>query len=262
MNHTPWGPIRSALATHFSFGDIKQIIGYTNIDMSRLAHLEQKWKDGATKSQLLSAIDSQIGAMNSTQVEKVASICCEEMLIKKPQLIDEFQRILARVGWRFFDKNILPIEIFDIAELSDIPQAAHEDIKKAAIRLRDGDLSGALSSACGALDSVTSYIYQELSLGDPNMVSFQQRIKVSLNSIDLSKELYSELQSLGWVDSDITSLSKNLEGSLNQAAFVMQKLRSDMGDVHGTKPVISALVYDSIKWSLLLLRALNIRSKQ
>ena len=42
-----------------------------------------------------------------------------------------------------------------------------------------------------------------------------------------------------------------LEGSLNQDAFVMQKLQSDMGDVHGTKPVISVLVYNSIKWSSL-----------
>lgn len=51
----------------------------------------------------------------------------------------------------------------------------------------------------------------------------------------------------------------NLDGSLNQAAYIMQKLRADMGDVHGTKPVIAALIYDSIKWSSLLLRMLATR---
>jgi hypothetical protein len=31
-----------------------------------------------------------------------------------------------------------------------------------------------------------------------------------------------------------------------------------MGDVHGTKPVITALVYDSLKWSSLILRILSL----
>ena len=71
--------------------------------------------------------------------------------------------------------------------------------------------------------------------------------------------MQSELRDIGWDEPDINPLSSNLDGSLNQAAFVMQKLRSNMGDVHGTKPVVSALVYDSIKWSLLLLRILITR---
>ena len=62
MKRIPWGPVRSILINNFTFGQIKEIIGYTNIDMSKLAHLEQKAKNGATKSQLLSAIDQQIGS--------------------------------------------------------------------------------------------------------------------------------------------------------------------------------------------------------
>jgi len=72
--------------------------------------------------------------------------------------------------------------------------------------------------------------------------------------------LVSELEAIGWAESDYKPLSSNLDGSLNQAAYVMQKLRSDMGDAHGTKPVISALVFDSIKWSLLLLRIMATRN--
>jgi len=260
IDRIPWGPIRSSLTENFSFGEIKQIAGYAGIDMAPLAHLEQKSLGGATKSQLLSAIDAQIGPMDAKSVGVIASICCEEMLRKKPSLISELEIVLSRVGWKFTGSEILPVEIFDLSELNDIPNQAHEDILKAASRLRDGDLSGSLSASCGALDSVTDSIYQEFGLGDPNQASFQERIKKSIDAIGAKDMLIQELQEIGWSEPDFKPLSSNLEGSLNQAAFVMQKLRSHMGDVHGTKPVISALIYDSIKWSLLLLRIMATRN--
>jgi len=259
MNKIPWGPIRSCLEENFTFREIKRIVGYADIDMFLLAHLEQKSKGGTPKSELLSEIEKQISRMEVSIIGVVASRCCEEMLRMKPELIDELERVLSRVGWSFSGTTLLPVEIFDVSELKDIPKQAHEDIQKAASRLRDGDLSGALSASCGALDSVTSAIYQEFELGDFTKAAFQERIKKSIDAICIEENLLGELQDIGWVESDIKPFVSNLRGSLNQAAFVMQKLRPDMGDVHGSKPVISALIYDSIKWSLLLLRILATR---
>ena len=261
MSTIPWGPIRSALIENFTFGEIKQIVGYANIDMSALAHLEQRPQGGATKSQVLSAIDRQIGQMDGDSAGFVSSICCEEMLRRKPDLVDELERVLSRVGWKFSGTTLLPIEIFDISELQDIPENAHIDIQKAASRLRDGDLSGSLSASCAAIDSETNAIYQEYNLGDPGKASFQEKIKRSLNAIETKQALINELQDIGWVEQDYNPVASNFDGSLNQAAFVMQKLRAKMGDVHGTKPVIAAIIYDSIKWSSLLLRILATRKE-
>jgi hypothetical protein len=261
LDRIPWGPIRSSLATNFSFGDIKEIVGYANLNMSQLAHLEQKSKDSATKSQLLSAIDKQVGGMDADQLGKVAAICCEEMLRKKSAILGDLDRVLARAGWKFANNTLLPLDILDLSELKDIPEKAHDDIVKAGSRLRDGDLSGALSASCGAIDAVTASIYREFGLGDPDKASFQERVKKSVDAIRVKEKLVSELQAIGWRDSDFKPLSNNLEGALNQAAYIMQKLRSDMGDVHGTKPVITALVYDVIKWSLLLLRIMGERDR-
>jgi hypothetical protein len=75
--------------------------------------------------------------------------------------------------------------------------------------------------------------------------------------LNIQSKLDGELDTLGWDKAKIALLKNNLIGSLNQAAYVMQTLRSHMGDVHGTKPVLVALVYDSLKWSALLLRFLS-----
>jgi len=114
-NAIPWGPIRSTLTEKFSFGDIKQIVGYGDLDMSRLAHLEQKPQNGASKSQLLSEIDKQVGMMNENNRSAFASICCEEMMRRKPDVISELERVLSRVGWKFSGTVLIPIEIFDIS---------------------------------------------------------------------------------------------------------------------------------------------------
>lgn len=252
----PWAPVRSTLTEKFSFGDIKQIVGYGDIDMSLLAHLEQKQQNGATKSQLLSEIDKQVGRMDETRRGAFVSICCEEMMRRKDDVVAELGRVLSRVGWKFSGTALIPVEVFDVAELASIPEQARVDIQKASSRLRDADLSGALSAACGALDTVTANIYDRYNLGDAGRASFQERVKRSVDALNVKNRLVQELVEIGWSEADYKPLAANIEGSLNQAAYVMQKLRSDMGDVHGTKPVITALVYDSIKWSALLLRTL------
>lgn len=259
MKKIPWGPIRSSLVNNFSFGNIKEIVGYADINMSKLAHLEQKTQGGSSKSQLLSAIDLQVGNFSEERQSQVASICCEEMLIRKKDLESELERVLSRVGWKFYRNRLLPIDIIDISDLKDMPKQAHDDLLKAAIRLRDGDLSGSLSASCGAIDSVTLSIYSEFNLGNPHDASFQMRINQSLKAIGAKDSLDNELQAIDWPESDIKPFTHNFNGSLNQAAFIMQKLRSSMGDVHGSKPVVTALVYDSIKWSSLILRILATR---
>ena len=66
-----------------------------------------------------------------------------------------------------------------------------------------------------------------------------------------------ELLGLGWMEADVLKLVKNLQGALNQGAYVMQMLRSRMSDVHGSKRVINSLVFDSLKWAVLIVRMLR-----
>jgi hypothetical protein len=147
--------------------------------------------------------------------------------------------------------------VLDPSELPELPKEAHEDLLKAVTRFRDGDLSGALAAACGAVDVVTTKIYTQKSLGDPEEASFQQKVKQAFVIQDTFILLEQKLEELGWDQNDIKPFKKNLEGALNQGAFVMQKLRARMGDVHGTKPILKPLVLDSIKWAALIVRMLS-----
>jgi hypothetical protein len=40
----------------------------------------------------------------------------------------------------------------------------------------------------------------------------------------------------------------------------MQTLRAQMGDVHGSKPILKPLVFDVVKWAELFVRTLTARS--
>lgn len=37
-----WGPIRSVIQKHFTFNDIKDMIGLAGLDLTKLSHLQQR----------------------------------------------------------------------------------------------------------------------------------------------------------------------------------------------------------------------------
>ena len=86
---------------------------------------------------------------------------------------------------------------------------------------------------------------------NPRIVDIGWRARNTISNITR------ELMDLGWEKDDADRLSSNLQGSLNQGAYVMQALRSEMSDVHGSKHVANSLVFDSLKWAALIVRMLK-----
>jgi len=251
-----WGPLRSLLRERCTSHRIVQILSPTGLDMPRLAKVPLG-NSTEEKNQLMTEVDEMYGEMEKPQRERFLRIATEELLSQKPDLKESLDKYLRRLGWKIHEGVLIPIPILDVSELEELPPDAHTDLLKAAERLRDGDLSGAVSAACGAVDSVTGRIYREKGLGDPNRASFQKRVIKSLRSHGVLPALAEELQTLGWGKKDAERFSENLHGSINQAAFVMQTLRSHMGDVHGTKPILKPLVFDTLKWATIVVRLLN-----
>lgn len=253
-----WPAIRACLQES-KFYDIKEIAGLAGLDLTAVAHLEQKPEKGATKGQLMTAIDGAFGRMTPHDQSRFLIILGEEILRRNPNAEQQLTENLSRLGWVFSDGALLPIEVFDPENLAELPEEARRDLLKAAQRFRDGDLSGAISAACGAVDSATSLVYQQAQLGDPSSASFQERCKRASSAKGVGPALEEQLRALGWPDAEVVPFKKNFEGALTQGAYVMQTLRSKMGDVHGTKPIIKPLVFDSMRWAELLVRSLSER---
>lgn len=96
----PWGVLRSVLHERVSFGDIKSVVGRAGIDPTRLAHLEQKsGSGGASKSQLLSAIDHQVAEFDSSQCEQFNRAVVGELLRRQPDLRASLQISFNGIGW-------------------------------------------------------------------------------------------------------------------------------------------------------------------
>lgn len=252
-----WNALRSALQNGFSFYDIKEIVGLGGFDLGSIARLEQRQGGGATKGQLMTGIDRGLNALDAGSQERFIAIVAEEVLRRKPDTRQSLDENLSRLGWSLSGNAVIPIAIFDASILEELPSKSRVDLTKAAQRLRDGDLGGAISSACGAIDSVTSAIYSSANLGDPTRASFQERCTHSLNAKGVLPRLEQQLRELGWCDDDIKPFRENFKGAMNQGAYVMQSLRSKMGDVHGAKPILKSLMFDCLKWAELMLRALK-----
>ena len=116
-----------------------------------------------------------------------------------------------------------------------------------------GDLDGALAAAGSAVETAASGVYQRKSLGDPAKEnSFQKKATNAVGACGKLSGLEDGLVGLGWDPKDADLLRKRFTGSLNQAAHVMQLLRSRMSDAHGAKPALESVVFDSLKLASIL----------
>jgi hypothetical protein len=211
----------------------------------------------ASKGQLISGIDQGLKTFNSQEKQHFLNIVIEEILKRNQNVEIKLEEYLSRLGWQVIDKKVIPIEILDKSDLEQLDEDCQEDLVKSATRFRDGDLSGALSSACAAVDSLTTKMYKIKGLNDLGKASFQEKCNVSINEIGIYGEIEKELKDIGWEESEIKKFRENFKGAINQAAYVMQTLRANMSDAHGSKPVFKPLVFDSIKWSQIIVRLLS-----
>ena len=232
-------------------------MGLAGLDVTHLARLVQRADGGASKGELITTLDGEIREFDERTKSRVLAHIAEDIVHRRPDQNKCLDDYLEQLGWRFVDKKLLPIELFDVAELAELPDAARADLVKAAARLRDGDLDGALTSACAAVDSVTNAVHAEQGLVSQSRDGFQARCMIALKAKGTISEMTSELTALGWEETDADTLAKNLRGALNQGAYVMQALRSRMSDVHGSKHVLKPLVFDSLKWAALIVRMLK-----
>ncbi|MDR2924960.1 MAG: hypothetical protein LBU76_03270 [Azoarcus sp.] len=104
-----WGAIRSSLEQN-SFYNIKNLVALAGLDVTLLSHLEQKSEKGATKGQLMTAIDAVFSKMNEQERQQFITILTEELLKKDPAIQDQLEEHLSRHGWGVIDHRLVPLD--------------------------------------------------------------------------------------------------------------------------------------------------------
>ena len=149
----------------------------------------------------------------------------------------------------------------DAREARFLPRSAANELGRATSRLIDGDYSGAITSACGAVDLATQAIYANHGLGNPGTASFQTKVNTALKRLDVFEEMTTEFVNVGMDSEDASAVVDHLKKASNHAAHALQVLRHAMGDTHGSKPALRQTAYDAVKWSSAICGLLNAMSK-
>ena len=106
----------------------------------------------------MTALDGAIGRMHNNSKGIFIVLALEEALRRRPSLAERLHELLSRLKWAYSEGTLAPLQVLDPADLYETPSDSHHDLRKAAARFRDGDLTGAISAACGAVDSSTAAI--------------------------------------------------------------------------------------------------------
>lgn len=246
----PWGPIES-LIFELNSDQVQDIISSSGLVINWHLTENQSYAHITRKREFRQRINQQYLNLSTKDREQFILNVIRSLIKVNNGFKERLNDYLKNIGWLFVEDKLIKIDILDPEDLEFLPSFSKNDITKASERIQT-DLSGSITSSCGAIESACSEIYKKYDLGDIGSTSFQEKIKKSLAAINFFERLKTDLEYIGWNSNDTEIFCKNFEGSVNQISYVMQSLRSNMGDTHGSKPVINTIVFDAIKWAIII----------
>jgi hypothetical protein len=219
------------------------------IDVARIAAKAEERTGIGSRAEVMPAIDRLFGELSPDAKHTALRILAERLVSRSDELQASVQGILGRHGFHFIDGAFVPVGLLDAREARFLPSSSASELARATARLVDGDESGAITAACGAVDLATQAIYRSCDLGDPGRPSFQAKVNTALARLNVFEEMKKDFISVGLTEADATELTEQFRSATNHAAHALQVLRRTMGDTRGSRPSLRQTAYDSIKWA-------------
>ncbi len=243
-----YGALRSELNT-LSVQKIRNTVAAAGFDVSQITANSEARSGLGSRAEVMPAVDRLFGQMSESAQETALRILAERLTGHNSELDASIQDILGRHGYQFVDGNFIAVRELDAREAQFIPSSAATELSRAMSRLIEGDFSGAITSACGAVDLVTQDIYENYNLGDPGRASFQAKVNTAFKRLCVFENMEQEFVDIGMKPNDVSALIDQMKKASNHAAQALQVLRRTMGDTHGSRPALRQTAYDAIKWS-------------
>ena len=243
-----YGALRSEL-NNLSVQSIRNTVAAAGFDVSKISAKSEARSGLGSRAEVMPAVDRLFGQMPLDAQETALRIIAERLIGASEELSKSVQEILSRHGYQYIAGNFVPVEFLDLREARFLPASASSELSRATARLMDGDDSGAITSACGAIDLVTQQVYAKHDMGEPGRVAFQAKVNTALKTLCVFEDMERDFTSLGMKSEDASSIINDLRQATNHATQALQVLRRAMGDTHGSKPALRSTAYDAIKWS-------------
>lgn len=243
-----YGALRSEL-NKLSVQEIRNTVAAAGIDVTQITAKAEARSGLGSRTEVMPAIDRLFGEMTQEAKHTALCILAERLMERSSELAASVQEILGRHGFQYLDGTFVPVDMLDAREGRYLPPSSASEIARATARLVNGDYSGAITAACGAVDLATQSIYQRHNLGDPGKVSFSGKVNTVLKHLHVFDEMKNEFMDLGMSKDDASCIVHNIQQATKHAAEALRILRRSMGDTHGLKPAVRKTAYDVIKWA-------------
>jgi hypothetical protein len=162
---------------------------------------------------------------------------------------EEIKRLSQKHGFAFIGNTFVPIGLIDSREATFLPESSATELAKAMNRLAQGDNTGAITAACGAVDAVTQQLYEQNALGEPGRVSFAAKVNTVLQKLKIFESLKFDLMKDGMSEKAAREIVDEMSKATNHAAQMLQNMRKSSGDVHGSKKASQRIAYEAVKWA-------------
>ena len=211
------------------------------MDASQITSRSEEGGGMGSRSEVIPIIQRLFGGLSLEQKVIALPILAQHTLPGSAQL-------LGQHGFEFRNGTFVPVGVLDAREAKYLPTESRAEISGAFDRLVNGDESGAITKACGAVDSLARAIYEKN--GWPNLPdSFQAKVNTVVKRLKIFETMRVELDGLSMKPEDAATIIEEMRKTTCHAAQALQVIRRAMGDVHGTRPALTRCVYESIKWA-------------
>ncbi len=250
-----WGSVRGVIRESFSFAQIKDLCGAAGLPVHRLAHLQQRAGGGASKGQLMDAIDGLFNELTLDDQGRFVTATITQVLRDRPASRETLEEVLSRVGWGISGEEVHPLALQIDLEAAELPAAVRVGLANCLRRYRDGDTSGAITAICGVVDTLTEEAYARHNLGDHHSDSYQQRASRSFNALETAFK--QPLENAGMNPVGVNRLWQNHRGAVNQAAYVLGSFRREFSDAHGVQNAPRKLVQKALDCAVFIVRSIK-----
>jgi hypothetical protein len=252
-----WGSVRGIVRDSFSFAQIKDLVGAAGLPIHTLGHLRQgSGSSGYTsKGQLMDAIDALVTDLEPDPRDRYVAACITEIARRGAKLIPILEDVLLRVGWGLIGDQPYPLYLRIDLDTADFGEQIRTAIANCLRRYRDGDISGAMTSICGVIESLTDSQYTTHSLGNHRNDSYQERVSKSFAALESAYRAPLDRSSLSTQEKD--RLWHNHKQSINQTAYVLASFRREFSDAHGPNDAPPEILQRAIDCAVFILRSIT-----